>query len=730
MILLESLLLLDITAGAGACIDDSFELLETDALVVFDDDDDDDGPAGPAKVKGKGKGKGKGKKGKGKKGKGKGKRAKPKAEDDEAEVVRKRKGKKAKLHKKGRKGGGKHKKIRKKVHPRAFASTKNKARLAAREKKAPKKVKDQLAKLRKKMKAKKAKYNVGYTAAMDKPLSQLAGFKLPSESVMKKKRAAQNKKAMAFLATHGNSKGARNFMRRSVKKRKVRAPKGGLQGPTGGGKGGGGDVVEDPFQAQVGDATCSPGMTAWTWKEYLGPVRNQGSCGSCWAFSQTSILEAAINIAANQTGERDLSEQYLLDCGKRDNGGSVGTCGGGQPWDAFEHLAREGSIKEKSLPYAGSQNSCKTSKGTTKPVKTWGFVSTAWASAGVDDIKKAMCQYGPVTAAVAADPAFLAYKDGVFTDTGAGTVNHAITLIGWDDARGAWLLRNSWGPDWGMDGHMWIKYGANDVGNSAAWAIVEGHEGKGGGNKKFKKRAITVHNESGVDLRVFAQVPGSKDKLEFLLEDDGVGPLGTKDGKPLEAKTLKLWASADKGKGSWTTYKKKPINLVPEGSYKASDVEVFTYTFEADEADQGGKPKPPPPKNQSEDELFDEGYAYIEAEQWKKARKTFSRLQEQFPGGGRVGEAMFWHGYAHYLAGNIYNALVDWHDMVVEHEDHAFVPYSLYYSGMAYTERKDCDLALKCYDLVVYGEYPGATSEWIAAANAKIKQLKKKSFCS
>ena len=90
-------------------------------------------------------------------------------------------------------------------------------------------------------------------------------------------------------------------------------------------------------------------------------------------------------------------------------------------------------------------------------------------------IKAAIYRFGAVSATVYADDYFEAYSGGVFDDTTGGYAqqpNHAIQLVGWDDAKGAWLLKNSWSARWGMDGFMWIKYNANTVGFAAAWATL------------------------------------------------------------------------------------------------------------------------------------------------------------------------------------------------------------------------------------------------------------------
>ena len=95
--------------------------------------------------------------------------------------------------------------------------------------------------------------------------------------------------------------------------------------------------------------------------------------------------------------------------------------------------------------------------------------------APVDAIKQAIFDHGPVSAAVCVNTDFQGYTGGVFNPTKpCRQINHAIVLVGWDDSRGAWRLRNSWGPDWGEDGYMWIAYGKYYVGYSANYVVYNG----------------------------------------------------------------------------------------------------------------------------------------------------------------------------------------------------------------------------------------------------------------
>lgn len=92
-----------------------------------------------------------------------------------------------------------------------------------------------------------------------------------------------------------------------------------------------------------------------------------------------------------------------------------------------------------------------------------------WRSHRVAAIKKALCAYGPLGVAVAVTSAFQAYKSGVFNENSNADINHAVTLVGWDDSKQAWRIKNSWGKAWGEAGYMWITYNTNKIGYGASW---------------------------------------------------------------------------------------------------------------------------------------------------------------------------------------------------------------------------------------------------------------------
>ncbi len=203
-------------------------------------------------------------------------------------------------------------------------------------------------------------------------------------------------------------------------------------------------------------------------------VKNQGSCGSCWAFATAGVMESAIKIR-DGVG-RDLSEQHLVSCNTNGWG-----CSGG--WWAFDYYvdqgeSDDGAVYEADFPYQAADVGCSPPYPHHETITHWGG-----ASASVSGIKQAIQDHGPIAVAVCVGSAFHDYQGGVFqTDESSSCpddkpINHGVVLVGWDDSRGssgAWRLKNSWGSYWGEGGYMWIGYGVSNVGYGAAHVNYEG----------------------------------------------------------------------------------------------------------------------------------------------------------------------------------------------------------------------------------------------------------------
>jgi len=216
--------------------------------------------------------------------------------------------------------------------------------------------------------------------------------------------------------------------------------------------------------------------TSFDWRDVPGgntPVKNQGSCGSCWAFGTVAPLEILISTHCGKTV--DLSEQYLVSCNENGWG-----CGGG--WFAHDYHQWKipatkaetdaGAVLYTSFPYVASNALCNGPHSHPYKINSSTYIS-GYGVPSVGAIKQAIYNYGPVSAAVCVGSAFQGYWTGIFNAnaTCSGTVNHAVALVGWNDDQGPdngyWILKNSWGPGWGESGYMRIRYGVSMVGYAA-----------------------------------------------------------------------------------------------------------------------------------------------------------------------------------------------------------------------------------------------------------------------
>ena len=218
--------------------------------------------------------------------------------------------------------------------------------------------------------------------------------------------------------------------------------------------------------------------TYFDWRERGGTtkIRDQKTCGSCWAFATVGVLESSLRKTYGL--EFDLSEQFLVSCNT--DGMS---CAGGN-WAHDYHLtagsvgaklgnlqATYGAVLEKDMPYKASDIACKAVDKHPVWMDSWTEITSTAATN--DDIKNLIYTYGPVGVSICVGPAFTAYKSGVFsTDESAlcaTSNNHAVVLVGWDDATNTWILRNSWGVKWGEKGYMNITRGISNIAQEVSY---------------------------------------------------------------------------------------------------------------------------------------------------------------------------------------------------------------------------------------------------------------------
>jgi len=227
--------------------------------------------------------------------------------------------------------------------------------------------------------------------------------------------------------------------------------------------------------------------TSWDWrtKGVVNPIKNQGQCGSCWAFSTIGVIESKYAITGHTLTE--FSEQEIVDCshgcseeppyGQVCNQG----CNGGWQWNAFYDVISWGGVDlENQYTYTAQTGTCKKSQYTSyAPIKNYTCLSTPQgAIADEGQMAAYLVANGPI--AIAMDAGLLeSYSGGIIVPTNGECsqvqLDHAIIIVGFDvDATAGpyWIVRNSWGESWGESGYFRIIRGQNACGLAAAVSAV------------------------------------------------------------------------------------------------------------------------------------------------------------------------------------------------------------------------------------------------------------------
>jgi hypothetical protein len=239
--------------------------------------------------------------------------------------------------------------------------------------------------------------------------------------------------------------------------------------------------LEKPPQGRLDfeavQSLSNPSGVTRDWRNYqgvnwLGSVMNQGNCGSCVAFATVATLEAQTSISAGIPWLRpSYSPQELFSCGG-------GRCGSGwMPDDAANYLQMTGIADEACMPYTSGSTSldaacsdrCQDSEIRTTKISSYKTPTSFGGS--VDEVKNALNK-GPLVTTMLVYSDFLAYGTGVYKHvSGKAVGGHAVSLVGYSDATRAWLIRNSWGTEWGENGFAWVSW--SDVSGIGAntWAF-------------------------------------------------------------------------------------------------------------------------------------------------------------------------------------------------------------------------------------------------------------------
>ena len=210
----------------------------------------------------------------------------------------------------------------------------------------------------------------------------------------------------------------------------------------------------------------------------IPPVRLR-KCEACWAYAVVGIIESShIRINGADPATTDLSEKQLITGAGRQR---TQNCRGFVV-DGLQYLRGKKLMDEIYAVEDGKSLPClEPHASAVVELEEWDLVDPDQGMnkiASVQKIKEAMGRYGPVATSVRSNPRLVDYVKGtVFFDKPSDAAdpqsNHALIIIGWDDSREAWLVRNCWGIHWGDGGYGWIHYNTNNIGVNTFWARVK-----------------------------------------------------------------------------------------------------------------------------------------------------------------------------------------------------------------------------------------------------------------
>jgi C1A family cysteine protease len=260
------------------------------------------------------------------------------------------------------------------------------------------------------------------------------------------------------------------------------------------------------FEKQLDEeAKQKTALLKFDWRDHehklvFSPVQFQGwYCNNCWAFAAVEAMQISRQLMAIRSKNETLEKNVLMLPSPRQMGlymaektkkDSSASCEFNWHGEAFSFMVDEGMPLDGTADYGlfNSGSYLKSDAGTFVKALTWDYVSSApHGVASTEEIKRALITYGPIVTTLVFDKCLNLYGGGVFNEEQNWSVsvsgekslnrgNHIVLIVGWDDSKSAWLVKNSYGTEWGENGYGWIKYGSNNIGQFSAWILADPNE--------------------------------------------------------------------------------------------------------------------------------------------------------------------------------------------------------------------------------------------------------------
>lgn len=212
----------------------------------------------------------------------------------------------------------------------------------------------------------------------------------------------------------------------------------------------------------------------WDWRNvdgvnFVSPVRNQASCGSCYSFATMGMLEARVRILTNNTQSPVLSPQQVVSCSEYSQG-----CDGGFPYLIGKYVQDFGIVDESCFPYVAKDSPCGLPQNCRREYAAeYYYVGGFYGGCSEMAMMLELVKNGPVGVAFEVYPDFMNYKEGIYHHTGLADsvnpfelTNHAVLLVGYGRCHKTgqkyWIVKNSWGTGWGEDGYFRIRRGSDE----------------------------------------------------------------------------------------------------------------------------------------------------------------------------------------------------------------------------------------------------------------------------